>query len=103
MLEGSAGIALPTLVSTLAICSVFVSVFFLQGAARYLFAPLGMSVVFAMIASYTISRTLTPIVIQVLLRSEQAGHALGSSSVLTRFHDRFNRASTVSAKFTLGC
>ena len=91
VLEGSAGIALPTLVSTLAICSVFVSVFFLQGAARYLFTPLGMSVVFAMIASYTISRTLTPIVIQVLLRSEQASHALGSSSVLTRFHDRFNQ------------
>ena len=42
VLEGSAGIALPTLVSTLAICSVFVSVFFLQGAARYLFTPLGM-------------------------------------------------------------
>ena len=71
VLEGSAGIALPTLVSTLAICSVFVSVFFLQGAARYLFAPLGMAVVFAMVASYVISRTLTPIIIRMLLRSEQ--------------------------------
>jgi multidrug efflux pump subunit AcrB len=91
VLEGSAGIALPTLVSTLAICSVFVSVFFLQGAARYLFTPLGMSVVFAMIASYTISRTLTPIIIRVLLRSEQAGVAAGSSSLLARFHERFNR------------
>ena len=57
---------------TLAICSVFVSVFFLQGAARYLFTPLGMSVVFAMIASYTISRTLTPIIIRVLL-AQRAG------------------------------
>src|SRR6185437_7217860 len=75
VLEGSAGIALPTLVSTLAICSVFVSVFFLQGAARYLFTPLGQSVVFAMIASYVISRTLTPIIIRLLLRSEQANHA----------------------------
>ncbi len=91
VLEGSAGIALPTLVSTLAICSVFVSVFFLQGAARYLFAPLGMAVVFAMVASYTISRTLTPIIIGLLLRSEQASHALGHSSFLMRFHDRFNR------------
>ncbi len=90
VLEGSAGIALPTLVSTLAICSVFVSVFFLQGAARYLFTPLGMSVVFAMIASYTISRTLTPIIIRVLLRSEQAGIAAGRSSLLARFHERFN-------------
>ena len=52
MLEGAAGIAVPTLISTLAICCVFVSVFFLQGAARYLFTPLGMAVVFAMLASY---------------------------------------------------
>jgi multidrug efflux pump subunit AcrB len=91
VLEGSAGIALPTLVSTLAICSVFVSVFFLQGAARYLFTPLGLSVVFAMLASYTISRTLTPIIIRILLRSEQASIAAGSSSLLARFHERFNR------------
>ena len=60
VLEGAAGIAVPTLISTLAICSVFVSVFFLQGAARYLFTPLAMAVVFAMLASYGISRTLTP-------------------------------------------
>lgn len=91
VLEGSAGIALPTLVSTLAICSVFVSVFFLQGAARYLFTPLGLAVVFAMIASYVISRTLTPIIIRLLLRSEQANHAAGHSSLLMRFHERFNR------------
>ncbi len=52
VLEGAAGIAVPTLISTLAICCVFVSVFFLQGAARYLFTPLAMAVVFAMLASY---------------------------------------------------
>jgi multidrug efflux pump subunit AcrB len=92
VLEGSAGIALPTLVSTLAICSVFVSVFFLQGAARYLFAPLGMAVVFAMVASYLISRTLTPIIIGLLLRVEQANHAAGHSSLLMRFHGRFNQS-----------
>ncbi len=91
VLEGSVGIALPTLVSTLAICSVFVSVFFLQGAARYLFAPLGMAVVFAMVASYVISRTLTPIIIRMLLGSEQDKLAAGRSSVLMRFHERFNR------------
>ncbi|MHB8885240.1 MAG: efflux RND transporter permease subunit [Methylovirgula sp.] len=92
VLEGSAGIALPTLVSTLAISSVFVSVFFLQGPAYYLFAPLGMAVVFAMLTSYVISRTLTPIIIRVLLRSEQARHAAGrASGWLDRFHDRFNR------------
>src|ERR1700731_2452155 len=74
VLEGAAGIALPTLISTLAICAVFVSVFFLQGAARYLFTPLAMAVVFAMLASYGISRTLTPIIIRLLLRSEHVDH-----------------------------
>jgi multidrug efflux pump subunit AcrB len=92
VLEGSAGIALPTLVSTLAICSVFVSVFFLQGAARYLFSPLGMAVVFAMIASYVISRTLTPILIRMLLRSEHASHGSDHrGGLLSRFHATFNR------------
>jgi multidrug efflux pump subunit AcrB len=90
VLHGSAGIALPTLVSTLAICSVFVSVFFLQGAARYLFTPLGMAVAFAMLTSYVLSRTLTPIVIRTLLRTEQAQHEAGQSSWLSRFHDKFN-------------
>ena len=74
MLEGAAGIAVPTLISTLAICCVFVSVFFLQGAARYLFTPLAMAVVFAMLASYAISRTLTPIMIRLLLRTEHGRH-----------------------------
>jgi hypothetical protein len=62
------------LISTLAICVVFVSVFFLQGAARHLFTPLAMAVVFAMLASYGISRTLTPIIIRLLLRSEHGDH-----------------------------
>lgn len=91
VLEGSAGIALPTLVSTLAISSVFVSVFFLQGPAYFLFAPLGMAVVFAMLTSYVISRTLTPIIIRQLLRGEQARLAAGrASGWLDRFHSRFN-------------
>jgi multidrug efflux pump subunit AcrB len=85
VMNGSAGIALPTLVSTLAICGVFVSVFFLQGPARYLFGPLGMAVAFAMIASYVISRTLTPIIIRALLRNERHG-----AGVFARFHHRFN-------------
>jgi multidrug efflux pump subunit AcrB len=89
VLEGAAGIALPTLISTLAICFVFVSVFFLQGAARYLFTPLAMAVVFAMLASYGISRTLTPIIIRLLLRSEHADHR-GRLGWLGRFHARFN-------------
>ena len=72
-LHGSAGIAMPTLVSTLAISCVFVSVVFLHGPAKYLFTPLGFAVVFAMLASYGLSRTLTPITIGLLLKHERHG------------------------------
>ncbi len=91
VLEGAAGIAVPTLISTLAICCVFVALFFLQGAARYLFAPLGMAVVFAMLASYAISRTLTPVIIRLLLRGEHAAHAAGTANWFAHLHDQFNR------------
>jgi multidrug efflux pump subunit AcrB len=70
-LHGAAEIAVPTLVSTLAISCVFTSVVFLDGPAKYLFTPLGLAVVFAMLASYGLSRTLTPITIGLLLRSER--------------------------------
>jgi multidrug efflux pump subunit AcrB len=72
-LHGAAGIAVPTLVSTLAISCVFTSVVFLDGPAKYLFTPLGLAVVFAMLASYGLSRTLTPITIGLLLRNETHG------------------------------
>src|SRR6476660_7310741 len=72
-LHGAAEIAVPTLVSTLAISCVFTSVVFLHGPAKYLFTPLGLAVVFAMMASYLLSRTLTPITIGLLLRSERHG------------------------------
>ena len=68
-LHGAAGIAVPTLVSTLAISCVFISVVFLHGPAKYLFTPLGLAVVFAMLASYGFSRTLTPITIGLLLKT----------------------------------
>jgi multidrug efflux pump subunit AcrB len=87
--EGAAGIAVPTLISTLAICCVFVAVFFLQGAARFLFTPMAMAVVFAMLASYGISRTLTPIVIRLLLRAEQSHHG-APKGLFARLHDRYN-------------
>jgi multidrug efflux pump subunit AcrB len=70
-LHGSAEIAVPTLVSTLAISCVFTSVVFLDGPAKYLFTPLGLAVVFAMLASYGLSRTLTPITIGLLLKGER--------------------------------
>jgi multidrug efflux pump subunit AcrB len=91
-LHGSAEIAVPTLVSTLAISCVFTSVVFLDGPAKYLFTPLGLAVVFAMLASYLLSRTLTPITIGLLLRSERRhtddGTPAGLFSRLTAAFDR---------------
>jgi multidrug efflux pump subunit AcrB len=60
ILEGAQEISLPAFVSTLCICIVFVPMFFLSGVSRYLFVPLAEAVVFAMLASYVISRTLVP-------------------------------------------
>jgi multidrug efflux pump subunit AcrB len=77
-LHGAAGIAIPTLVSTLAISCVFISVVFLHGPAKYLFTPLGLAVVFAMLASYGLSRTLTPITIGLLLKNERRGADAGN-------------------------
>ena len=67
ILDGSAQIATPALVSTLAICIVFVPMFFLSGVARYLFVPMAEAVVFAMLASYLLSRTLVPTMAKYLL------------------------------------
>ena len=89
-LHGAAEIAVPTLVSTLAISCVFVSVVFLHGPAKYLFTPLGMAVVFAMLASYGFSRTLTPITIGLLLRNERHGAEAGNGW-FARMHARFER------------
>ena len=60
ILDGAAQIAVPAFVSTLCICIVFVPMFFLTGVARYLFVPLAEAVVFAMLASYLLSRTIVP-------------------------------------------
>ncbi len=67
---GAAGIAKPALISTLAICSAFVSVLFLTGAAKFIFTPQALAVVFAMLASYLLSRTLVPILVDVLCAVE---------------------------------
>jgi multidrug efflux pump subunit AcrB len=89
-LHGAAGIAIPTLVSTLAICCVFTSVVFLDGPAKYLFTPLGLAVIFAMLASYGLSRTLTPITIGLLLKGEHHG-APGEGGRFARLHGSFER------------
>jgi multidrug efflux pump subunit AcrB len=91
-LHGAAEIAVPTLVSTLAISCVFTSVVFLDGPAKYLFTPLGLAVVFAMLASYGLSRTLTPITIGLLLKSERRhGEGEPSTGVFSRISGAFER------------
>jgi multidrug efflux pump subunit AcrB len=71
ILEGAGQIAVPALVSTLCICIVFLPMFFLGGVARYLFVPLAEAVVFAMLASYILSRTLVPTLAMYLLKSKR--------------------------------
>jgi len=72
ILDGAMQIATPAFVSTLCICIVFVPVVFLTGAARYLFTPLALAVVLAMMASYLLSRTLVPTMVRYLLAGEAA-------------------------------
>src|SRR4029078_2273510 len=93
VLDGASQIAIPTFVFALSICIVFVPVLMLTGTAQYLFTPLAMAVVFAMIASYLLSRTLVPTMVHYLLRSEigvyQAG-GHGGTGLLWRLHRGVN-------------
>jgi multidrug efflux pump subunit AcrB len=89
ILEGAGEIAVPALVSTLCICIVFVPMFFLTGVARYLFAPLAMAVVFAMLASYVLSRTLVPTLVMLLMDHAPA-EAGARRSLLQRMYEGFN-------------
>jgi multidrug efflux pump subunit AcrB len=74
ILDGAAQIAVPAFVSTLCICIVFVPIFFLGGTAKFLFAPLGEAVIFAMLASYILSRTLVPTLAMYWLGGDHAKH-----------------------------
>src|SRR5947207_498679 len=97
ILDGAAQIAVAAFVSTLCICIVFVPVVFLTGPAAYLFIPLALAVVFAMLASYLLSRTLVPTMVMYLLPAEVRQHEQderGQSKPLGffgRFHHRFER------------
>ncbi len=90
ILGGAGQIAVPALVSTLCICIVFLPMFFLGGVARYLFVPLAEAVVFAMIASYILSRTLVPTLAMYLLKSKH--YAARSRNPLVLFQRGFERA-----------
>jgi multidrug efflux pump subunit AcrB len=89
ILDGAGEIAVPALVSTLCICIVFVPMFFLTGVARYLFAPLAEAVVFAMLASYVLSRTLVPTLV-MLLMDHTPPHADAPVSLLQRIYRAFD-------------
>jgi CzcA family heavy metal efflux pump len=92
ILDGAQQIAVPAFVATLCICIVFIPIAFISGAARSLFTPLGMAVVFAMMTSYFLSRTLVPTMVQYLLPPEM-GLYTGDSrgrSIVWRVHERFN-------------
>jgi multidrug efflux pump subunit AcrB len=80
ILDGASQIATPAFVSTLAICIVFVPVIFLTGPAAYLFTPLAMAVVFAMLASYFLSRTLVPTMVLYMLPKEAEAEARGEGT-----------------------
>jgi len=90
ILEGAAQIAVPALVSTLSICIVFLPMFFLAGVSRYLFVPLAEAVIFAMIASYILSRTLVPTMAMYLLKPTNH-HAPLSQNIFARLQRGFER------------
>jgi multidrug efflux pump subunit AcrB len=102
ILDGAQEIAVPAFVSTLCICIVFVPMFFLTGTARYLFVPLAEAVVFAMIASYIISRTLVPTLVMFTMKGHHQRLELASQtgfkekeykrSRFEKIHHSFNRS-----------
>jgi multidrug efflux pump subunit AcrB len=95
ILDGASQIAAPTFIATLSICIVFVSVVFLTGAARFLFTPLALAVVFAMLASYLLSRTLVPVMALLMLKDEIALYQEGENKPrgdwFWRIHQSFDR------------
>jgi len=94
ILDGAQQIAIPALVSTLSICIVFVPMFLLTGVARYLFVPLAEAVVFAMLASYLLSRTLVPTMAKYFLKAHAEGNSSEtgvSKNPLVRFQAWFER------------
>jgi multidrug efflux pump subunit AcrB len=93
ILDGAQQIATPAFVSTLSICIVFVPVVFLTGPAKYLFTPLAMAVVFAMLASYLLSRTIVPTLVRYLLATEShdRGAAPAAPGLFGRLHEAFQR------------
>jgi CzcA family heavy metal efflux pump len=91
ILDGSQEIAIPALVSTLCICIVFVPMFFLTGVAKFLFVPLAESVIFAMLASYILSRTLVPTMAMYLLKEHHGEEHATGNDIFSRAQRGFAR------------
>jgi multidrug efflux pump subunit AcrB len=89
ILEGAHQIALPALVSTLCICIVFIPMFLLAGIAKFLFIPLAEAVVFAMLASYLLSRTLVPTLAKFWLKMHDGAAPTHQSNVIVRMQHSF--------------
>ena len=92
VLDSASQIATPAFVSTLSICIVFAPMFLLSGVARYLFVPLAEAVVFAMLASYLLSRTIVPTMAKYLLRGDNEKDAFASRNPFVRLQKRFEAA-----------
>jgi len=92
VLDSAMQIATPAFVSTLSICIVFAPMFLLSGVARYLFLPLAEAVVFAMLASYLLSRTIVPTMAKYLLRHEKSHSSARSRNIFVRVQQKFEAA-----------
>lgn len=89
ILDGASQIALPAIIATLAICIVFFPVVLLTGPSRFLFVPMALSVVFSMLASYVLSRTLVPLLSRMLLVNEK--HIEHGGGIFPKFDSFFNQ------------
>ncbi len=102
IMDGAHQIVVPAFVSLLCICIVFIPMFFLEGVAKYLFVPLAEAVMFSMIASFILSRTLVPTLAKYLLRShaQQGAQEVKSRNPLVRFQSGFERVfNHIRAKY----
>lgn len=108
IIDGAQEIAVPALVATLCICIVFVPVAFITGPAKFLFAPMALAVVFAMLTSYVLSRTLVPTMVKYLLAKEaaehhNAGHEANRSAFFAAFERGFTRLRDVYGGYLALC
>jgi multidrug efflux pump subunit AcrB len=96
IIHGAGEVGTPTLLSTLCICIVFVPVFLLQGTAKYLFSPLSVSVITALLASLLLSFTLVPVLFRFLMRGvgHTGEHGAPSTNPFVRIHQRFEHGFT---------